>query len=71
VGQRFIQLLEDHPFFELSVIVASERNQSKIYGNAVHWMIENDIPNYAKKLKISLFDLEKMLRLFLAHFHQM
>jgi len=62
VGQRFIKLLEDHPFFELSVIVASERNQDKIYGKAVYWMIENDIPNYAKKFKINLFDLELFRR---------
>jgi aspartate-semialdehyde dehydrogenase len=58
VGQRFIQLLEDHPFFELTVIVASEQNKNKFYRNAVNWLIEEDIPSYVKNLKISSFDLK-------------
>jgi len=58
VGQRFIQLLKDHPFFELSVIVASKKNHDKIYREAVHWMLECDVPSYIENLKIKNFDLK-------------
>jgi len=58
VGQRFIQLLENHPFFNLSNIVASEKNKNKKYSRAVNWLIESEIPNYVKDLRINKFDLE-------------
>jgi len=35
VGQRFIQLLEDHPWFEISELAASERSAGKPYEEAV------------------------------------
>jgi aspartate-semialdehyde dehydrogenase len=60
VGQRFIKLLEDHPYFDLKIIVASTKNKDKIYKDAVHWIIEDDIPEFAKDLKINLFDINKI-----------
>lgn len=58
VGQRFVKMLDDHPFFELELIIASEKNESKQYGNAVHWMIEGDIPSAIRQLKIQTFNLD-------------
>jgi aspartate-semialdehyde dehydrogenase len=47
VGQRFIQLLDNHPYFELSVIGASSRSSCKTYENAVSfWTMSNKIPSY-------------------------
>jgi len=46
VGQRFIQLLEDHPWFEISELAASERSAQKTYQEAVYgrWKLETPIP---------------------------
>jgi aspartate-semialdehyde dehydrogenase len=38
VGQTFVRLLEDHPWFELRVVAASERSAGKSYGEAAHWL---------------------------------
>ncbi len=44
VGQRFIQLLQDHPFFEIAALTASDRSEGKRYADAVRWIIEGDVP---------------------------
>lgn len=44
VGQRFIQLLVDHPFFELSAITASERSAGKKYRDAARWVLDDQMP---------------------------
>lgn len=46
VGQRFITLLENHPWFEVKVLSASIRSAGKTYKEAVkgRWAMENDIP---------------------------
>ncbi|MEE8380798.1 MAG: aspartate-semialdehyde dehydrogenase [Thermodesulfobacteriota bacterium] len=46
VGQRFIQLLEDHPWFEISELAASERSAGKPYEESVdgRWKLETPIP---------------------------
>jgi aspartate-semialdehyde dehydrogenase len=44
VGQRFIQLLAEHPTFELVALTASDRSEGKRYQDAAHWVIEGEIP---------------------------
>ena len=44
VGQRFIQLLADHPWFEITAVAASERSAGKRYADAVHWLLPTPIP---------------------------
>jgi len=44
VGQRFVQLLADHPWFELVALLASERSAGQPYGKACHWVIPGDPP---------------------------
>ena len=44
VGQRFIQLLVDHPFFELAAITASERSAGKKYRDATRWVLDEQMP---------------------------
>lgn len=46
VGQRFIDLLKDHPWFKISVLAASGRSAGKTYREAVgsKWVMENEIP---------------------------
>lgn len=40
VGQRFIQLLENHPWFQVAEIAASERSAGKRYAEAAHWVVD-------------------------------
>jgi aspartate-semialdehyde dehydrogenase len=44
VGQRFIQLLADHPWFEVSAVAASERSAGRPYAEAANWVIPGDPP---------------------------
>lgn len=44
VGQRFIQLLATHPWFEVSEVVASERSATKSYAEAVNWVLDGNPP---------------------------
>ena len=44
VGQRFISLLANHPWFKLTDLLASERSAGKRYGDAVNWVLETPLP---------------------------
>lgn len=44
VGQKFITLLADHPWFKVVALVASERSQGKRYRDAVNWILPSAIP---------------------------
>jgi aspartate-semialdehyde dehydrogenase len=44
MGQRFVQLLDGHPDFRLELLFCSERNAGKVYGKAVSWQMEDEIP---------------------------
>jgi aspartate-semialdehyde dehydrogenase len=43
VGQRFIQLLEHHPWFEVSWLAASDRSEGKPYEQAARWRLKTAI----------------------------
>ena len=44
VGQRFIRLLDRHPWFRVAAVTASERSEGRPYGEAVRWAQEEAIP---------------------------
>jgi aspartate semialdehyde dehydrogenase (EC 1.2.1.11) len=44
VGQRFVQLLENHPWFEIECLAASERSVGKKYKDARPWRLDTEIP---------------------------
>ncbi|MCP4543448.1 MAG: aspartate-semialdehyde dehydrogenase, partial [Chloroflexi bacterium] len=44
VGQRFIQLLEGHPWFQVTELVASERSAGRTYGEAANWVLSGNPP---------------------------
>ena len=54
VGQRFITLMEHHPWFRLTVIAASSRSAGKTYEEAVagRWALDIPMPEEAKKLVV-------------------
>jgi aspartate-semialdehyde dehydrogenase len=48
VGQRFVQLLQGHPWFEISVLSASNRNVGKTYQEACKWVLRGDMPEHLR-----------------------
>ncbi|HEY0262937.1 MAG TPA: aspartate-semialdehyde dehydrogenase [Granulicella sp.] len=44
VGQRFIQLLHQHPWFEITWLAASDRSAGKTYGEACKWRLDTPMP---------------------------
>ena len=48
VGQRFVQMLQGHPWFELSVLCASQRNAGKRYADACNWLLRGDMPPHLR-----------------------
>jgi aspartate-semialdehyde dehydrogenase len=44
VGQRYIQLLQGHPWFQIEVLAASERSAGKKYKDACNWVMESNLP---------------------------
>lgn len=52
VGQRFIQLLEHHPQFEVTAVAASDRSQGKAYGEACSWRLQGEVPERVRSLTV-------------------
>jgi aspartate-semialdehyde dehydrogenase len=52
VGQKFIQLLNNHPNFIVKEVAASERSEGKNYSDAVNWIMPQSIPDDVAKLKV-------------------
>jgi len=53
VGQRFLQMLERHPWFEVAWLAASERSEGRAYAEAVRWRLKTPIPPRAAALALS------------------
>jgi aspartate-semialdehyde dehydrogenase len=53
VGQRFIQMLEHHPWFEVAWLAASDRSEGKLYSEAARWRLKTPIPTAVSKMKVS------------------
>jgi len=53
VGQRFIQMLEHHPWFEVAWLAASDRSEGKVYAEAVRWRLKTPIPPAVAKMTVS------------------
>ncbi len=63
VGQEFVQSLENHPWFEVTQIAASERSAGKKYLDAIRnpsgivaWDVEGEIPEYIKEMTVKRID---------------
>lgn len=52
VGQRFIELLADHPQFEVSALAASDRSQGKTYAEACAWRLSGDMPSRIRSMRV-------------------
>lgn len=52
VGQRFATLLDGHPTFKVTELVASERSAGKLYGEAAEWVIDQPMPLALRDVRI-------------------
>ncbi|PYX41300.1 MAG: aspartate-semialdehyde dehydrogenase [Acidobacteria bacterium] len=53
VGQRFVQMLEHHPWFEVAWMAASDRSEGRAYGEAARWRLKTAIPDRVGKMVVS------------------
>lgn len=53
VGQRFVELLAKHPWFELAELVASDRSAERPYREAVHWLGKGELPAAAAERTVA------------------
>ena len=52
VGQRFIQLLQNHPQFEITALAASDRSTGKIYSEACAWKLAGGMPENVREIMV-------------------
>lgn len=52
VGQRFISLLDSHPWFKVIALAASDRSVGQSYADATRWILDTPMPDYARDMII-------------------
>src|SRR6266513_3947459 len=53
VGQRFVQMLEHHPWFEVVWLAASYRSEGKLYTDAARWRMKTAMPEPVAGMRVS------------------
>jgi aspartate-semialdehyde dehydrogenase len=53
VGQRFVQMLEHHPWFDVAWLAASDRSEGRAYGEAARWRMKTSLPERIAAMKVS------------------
>ena len=66
VGQRFIQLLENHPWFQVTWLAASDRSSGKPYGEAAKWRLDTPLPERIARMTVAPADPEGAPRIIFA-----
>ncbi|MCK4898900.1 MAG: aspartate-semialdehyde dehydrogenase [Anaerolineales bacterium] len=52
VGQRFVQLLVDHPWFEITALTGSERTTGGVYREVCRWVLDQDMPESIREMTV-------------------
>lgn len=58
VGQRFIQLLENHPWFRVTEVIGSSRSAGQIYGEITNWVLDGGPPDSVVGMRVKALDDE-------------
>jgi aspartate-semialdehyde dehydrogenase len=66
VGQRFVQMLERHPWFEVAWLAASDRCEGKPYGEAARWRMKTPIPELVADMRVSPANPERAPKIIFA-----
>ena len=65
VGQRFVQMLEHHPWFEVAWLAASDRSEGRPYAEAARWKLKTAIPTEVADMRVAPATPQARPRLFL------
>jgi aspartate-semialdehyde dehydrogenase len=60
VGQRFVQLLDRHPWFEVVALSGSDRSVGQAYGQACHWVLDQRMPEWAREMPVAPTTLDAL-----------
>lgn len=52
VGQRFVQLLDNHPWFNVVALTGSDRSIGQKYGETCHWLLPEPMPTWARDMTV-------------------
>jgi aspartate-semialdehyde dehydrogenase len=52
VGQRFISLLDNHPWFKVVALAASDRSVGQKFSEACRWVLNDPMPDYAREIMV-------------------
>lgn len=52
VGQRFISLLDNHPWFRVAALAASDRSVGQPYGQVCRWVLNDPMPEFAREMVV-------------------
>ncbi|MDA8333041.1 MAG: aspartate-semialdehyde dehydrogenase [Candidatus Dormibacteraeota bacterium] len=66
VGQRLVEMLDGHPWFELTELVASDRSAGRLYGEAVDWRLPGSPPEPAGRIRVQTLEQLPRSRLLLS-----
>ncbi len=66
VGQRYIQLLADHPWFEVAWLAASDRSSGRSYGEAAKWRLDTPLPERIARMVVAPADPDGAPRIIFA-----
>ncbi len=66
VGQRYMQLLENHPWFEIAWLAASDRSSGKPYAEAARWRLDTPLPERIARMIVSPAEPEGAPRIIFA-----
>jgi aspartate-semialdehyde dehydrogenase len=66
VGQRFVQMLEHHPWFEVAWLAASDRSEGRLYSEAARWQLKTPIPHRVAQMRVSPAQTEGAPKLIFA-----
>ncbi len=53
VGQRLVQMLQNHPWFEVAWLAASDRSEGRPYGEAARWRLKTELPARLAAMPVS------------------
>ncbi|HDN62471.1 MAG TPA: aspartate-semialdehyde dehydrogenase [Candidatus Bathyarchaeota archaeon] len=60
VGQRFIEILKDHPWFKIEVLAASPRSAGKKYKEACKWLLKSEMPEEIGEMTVVNTDVQEV-----------
>src|SRR5687767_14472229 len=66
VGQRFLQMLDRHPWFEVAWLAAAERSAGAPYAEAARWKLKTQIPEGVARMRVAAASPEGAPRLVFA-----